>query len=98
MEDLKPPSKFPFTKLVLRGIKRLHNIEAPIGVVFGKDVLSYFNSSLEPDKHYLDLLLYTFDLVCTTCVCRTGELAPDMSDPAQATMFLTLKDLKLNNT
>ena len=97
-EDLKLPHKFPFTKLVLKGIKRLRNVEAPLGVVLGKDVLSYFNSALNPDKNYMDLLLITFDYVCTTAVCRTGELAPDLSDPEQATSFPTLKDLRLDNT
>ena len=76
----------------------MRNVEAPLGVVLGKDVLSYFNSALNPDKNYMDLLLITFDLVCTTAVCRTGELAPDLSHPEQATSFPTLKDLRLDNT
>ena len=67
-------------------------------MVLGKDALETFNCCLEPDKHYFDLLLLTFDLVCTTSVCRTGELAPVMSDPDKATTFVTLKDLKLDNT
>ena len=52
---------FPFTKLVLKGIKALYQFETLVGVVLGKDVLYHFNSMLQPQSKYFDLVLVTFD-------------------------------------
>ena len=98
MVDTKNPANFPFTKLVLKGITRMRQVPNQIGVVMGKDVLTYFNSSLDPNKNYMDLLLVCFDLICTTAVCRTGELAPTLSDPASVSRIVTLKHVIFKDT
>ena len=54
-------SKYPFTRMVLKGIKAVNQIEVPVGVVLGKDILHHFNSMLRPTENYYDLLLVTFD-------------------------------------
>ena len=41
--------------------KALHQIETPVGVVLGKDILFHSNSMLEPKHNYFDCLLITFD-------------------------------------
>ena len=91
------PNKFPFLTLVLKGIRRVKSLEKPVGVVLGKDVLETFNAVLQPDKHYYDLLLITFDWICTTTLCRTGELAPDLSQPGALDAIVTLDKLKIEN-
>ena len=53
--------RYPFTSLVIKGIRRLRSVEETVGVVLGKDILDIFNSSLQPTKYYFDLLLVTFD-------------------------------------
>ena len=64
----------------------------------GKDILEIFNSSLHPDENYYDLLLYTFDLITTTVICRTGELAPTLNDTSKIPYVVTLGKLKIHNT
>lgn len=78
-----PPQKgkYPLTAKVILGIKACRVLEKPVGVVLGKDVLRIFNSSLSPDEEYYHLLLVTFDWICTTAICRTGELAPKLNKP-----------------
>ena len=88
-------SKLPFTQIVLKGIKAIRTVEKPVGVVMGKDVLMIFNSTLQPERFYHDLLLVTFDLICTTTVCRTGELAPVLSAPGAASNIITLDKLQI---
>ena len=61
IENNRNPYSYPFTKMVLKGIQATRQVEYPVGVVLGKDILHYFNSSLEPEKNYYDLLLVTFD-------------------------------------
>ena len=91
-------SKYPFTGLVLKGIRALKSVEKPVGVVMGKYVLAIFNSTLQPTKYYYDLLLVTFDWICTTTVCRTGELAPVLSKPGAEVSIVTLGSLKIGST
>ena len=95
--DIKQPDKFPLTKQVLKGITRMRKIVPPVGVVLGKDTLAYFNSSLRPDENYMDLLLYTFDLIATTVCARTGELAPDLTDSEQIRNIISLDQIKFGN-
>ena len=59
--DHKNKFVYPFTKLVLKGIRRMRQTESQLGVVLGKDVLDIFNSSLNPNKYFWDLNLVTFD-------------------------------------
>ena len=87
--------KLFFTRTVLKGIKAIRTVEKPVGVVMGKDVLTIFNSTLQPERFYHDLLLITFDLICTTTVCRTGELAPVLSAPGAASNIITLDKLQI---
>ena len=96
--DNKASDVFPLTKQVLEGITRLREIKHPLGVVLGKDTLAYFNSSLNPNQNYLDLLFYTFDLICTTICSRSGALAPDLSDPDRIHAIITLDQLKIGKT
>ena len=96
--DIKQPEKFPLTKQVLNGITRMRKIVPPVGVVLGKDTLAYFNSSLRPNENYMDLLLYTFDLIATTVCARTGELAPDLTDSDQIKNIISLDQIKFGNT
>ncbi len=58
-----PPQKgkFPLTSKVLLGIKSCRILEKPVGVVLGKDILQIFNSSLNPEENFYDLLLVSFD-------------------------------------
>ena len=93
---LQDKKKYPFTSMVIRGIKTIHQIDVPVGVVLGKDILFHFNSMLEPTKHYFDCLLVVFDLICTTTICRTGELAPTRSKPGALTSIVTLDKLCIN--
>ena len=90
--------KFPFTKRVLDGISRMRKVNQPLGVVLGKDTLSYLNNSLRPKENYTDLLLYTFDLICTTVCSRTGEMAPDLSKPENVKSIITLDQLQFGTT
>ena len=46
-------------QMVIRGTKALHQIETPMGVVLGKDVLFHSNSMQDPDNDYYDCLLIT---------------------------------------
>ena len=96
--DNKASDVFPLTKRVLEGITRLREIKHPLGVVLGKDTLAYFNSSLNSNQNYLDLLFYTFDLICTTICSRSGALAPDLSDPDRIHAIITLDQLKIGKT
>ena len=61
IQNNRDPYKYPFTKMVLRGIAASRQVEYPVGVVLGKDILHYFNAVLNPLKNYYDLLLVTFD-------------------------------------
>ena len=88
----------PFTALVLKGIKSMRSVEETVGVVLGKDVLDIFNSTLQPEKFYFDLVLVTFDLICTTTLCRTGELAQTLSEECALSKIVTLDKLKFGDT
>ena len=94
----KNADSFPFTKAVLKGIRRMRSQNVPVGVVLGKDILELFNAPLNTEEFYEDLLLHTFDLICTTCICRTGELAPVLSDPSKVAYIVTLKGLKIGES
>jgi hypothetical protein len=91
-------NKFPLTKRTLDGISRMRKVNQPLGVVLGKDTLSYLNSSLRPDEKYSDLLLYTFDLICTTVCSRTGEMAPDLSKTQNVKSIITLDQIQFGTT
>ena len=91
-------NEFPFLSLVLKGIRRVRTLDTPVGVVLGKDVLDIFNSVLKPEENYLDLLLVTFDWISTTTLCRTGELAPDLSQSGALDAIVTLDKLRIGNT
>ena len=93
---LQNKQKYLFTRMVIRGIKTLHQIETPVGVVLGKDILFHFNSMLDPENDYYDCLLVTFDWIATTTVCRTGELAPTPSKPGALTSIVTLDKLNID--
>ena len=88
---------FPFTSTVINGIRAIRITEEPVGVVLGKDVMSIFNSSLQPNLYYYHLLLVTFDWICSTSICRTGELAPELSKPDAASKIITLDQVKIGN-
>jgi hypothetical protein len=67
-------------------------------VVLGKDVLEIFNAVLKPKEEYMDLVLVTFDWISTTTLCRTGELAPDLSQPGALDVIVTLDKLRIGNS
>ena len=90
--------RYPLTSKVIQGISACRTIEKPVGVVLGKDVLKIFNSSLSPEKEYYDLLLVTFDYICTTTICRTGELAPKLNKPGALSSVVTLDMVRIGNT
>ena len=87
-----PPQKgkYPLTSKVLLGIKSCRVLEKPVGVVLGKDILQIFNSSLNPEENFYDLLLVSFDWICTTTFCTTGELALRLNKPGALSSVITL--------
>ena len=53
---------------------------------------------LRPKQFYYDCLLVTFDWICTTTCCRTGELAPLITKPGAEAVIPSLSHLKIGGT